>query len=391
MKKEVRIEEILEQSGKRARVRISGRLFHPSGGGQPGDSGSLEGKDFLADVLDSHGGDGGDILTIALKEGKLSSGISVTASVDEIRNLRFSRMHTGEHILSRALENLIGGLSVQKVWIGENESTIYMTYSGEIGWEELFEAEKVANRIVAEDIPVSREELSRGEAGRFIGVKVKWDRVDDERISVVSIKDFDAIACSGSHVVSTGAVGGLLVTGFKGSSPDWEVRFTVNREEVLERQSRVIRVLMRSVGCDEDTLPVVIRKLQDERRDMGKNLEKARRFLVLPWEAAGGIDYPVYIFSMDNFPSDLAVSAVRRSLQDHPESIFLFLSPPEGGGKTRFILAAGEETRVDLREVLKSSPWLEARGGGSADWVQGVAGCGSISEWKKAVGIKVDK
>ncbi len=392
MKKSVVIEEILEHSGDRASIRISDRLFHPAGGGQPGDSGLIECSGFSAEVLDSRRGENGDILSIVVKEGKLSTGMSVSASVNKVRHILLSRMHTGEHILSRALENRLEGLCVQKVWIGENESTIYITYQGDIGWEELFEAEKEANRIVDEDIPVSREDLPRGESERLTGVKIKWDRVDDERINVVTISGFDSIACSGSHVDSTGIVGGLLVTGFKGSSPEWEIRFTVNRQEVLERQSKVMRILMRSVGCDEETLPVVIRKLQEERRDMGKNLEKVRHFIDLTWEHACGIDHPVYIFSMENFPPDLAASAVKKGLLVHPESVFLFLSPPDtGGGKTRFILAAGEKAEVDLREVLKFSPRLEARGGGSANWVQGAAGCGSISEWKKAVGVQVDK
>lgn len=391
MKKSVVIEEILERSGKKAKIRISDNIFHPAGGGQPGDSGLLEGKGFRAEVEDSHEGNGGDILSIVLKEGELSNGITVLASVDEERNLKLSRMHTGEHILSRCLENILEGLSVRKVWVGEDESTVYMTFPGEIGWEELFQAEKASNSIIQEDISVNREILSREEAEKLAGVKIKWERLDDEKISVISIGGFDAIACSGSHVSSTGVVGGVLVTGFKGSQPDWEVRFTVDRDEVLERQSRVMRVLMRSVGCEEETLPVVIRKLQDERKEMEKKIDKARLFIDLPWESVPGTDIPSFIFSMENFPSELAVSPLKKFLKTHPYSLVLFLAPSEAGNKTSFILAAGEETDIDLRDVLKSSPWLEAKGGGSQSWVQGVAGCGSTQEWKRAITIKIDK
>ena len=35
MKKAVVIEEVLEGSGKKAKVRISEKIFHPAGGGQP--------------------------------------------------------------------------------------------------------------------------------------------------------------------------------------------------------------------------------------------------------------------------------------------------------------------------------------------------------------------
>lgn len=391
MKQDVVITKILERSGKSAKVCISGHIFHPAGGGQPGDSGLLEGTGFRAEVRDCYEGINGDVLSIVVKEGELSSGMSVVASVDEERNLKLSRMHTGEHILSRSLENMLEGLFVRKVWIGENESTIYMTFPGEMGWEELFQAEKAANRIIGQNLEVTREVLSREEAEKLHGVKAKWERLDDAMISVISIGDFDSIACSGSHVPSTGVVGGVLVKGFKGSQPDWEVRFTVDRDEVIERQSRVMRVLMRSVGCEEDALPVVIRKLQEERREMEKKLDKARHFIELPWEPVPGTDIPSFIFSMENFPSDLAVTPIKNFLNDHPESLVLFLSQDGGSGRTSFIFAAGEKAGVDPGNILRSNPRLEAKGGGSPGWVRGVAGCGSIQEWKRAIGKKVDK
>lgn len=152
-----------------------------------------------------------------------------------------------------------------------------------------------------------------------------------------------------------------------------------------------MRVLIRSVGCEEDALPVVIRKLQHERREMEKKLDKARHFIELPWESVPGTDIPSFIFSMENFPSDLVVTPLKNFLKGHPEGLALFLSPAEGGGKSSFILAAGEKVGVDLRNILRANPRLEAKGGGSLEWVQGIAGCGSIQEWKRAIGEKVDK
>ncbi len=77
MESEARIEEIIERSGKKARIRISRKLFHPSGGGQPGDSGHIEGRGFRAEVVDSHAGADGDILEISVKEGDIPLGGTV--------------------------------------------------------------------------------------------------------------------------------------------------------------------------------------------------------------------------------------------------------------------------------------------------------------------------
>lgn len=385
------IEEILENWGKMARIRISEKIFHPAGGGQPGDSGIIEGSEFMALVRNSHQDPDGDVLTIEVQEGELVKGISVNAHVDESRHLRLSRMHTGEHILSRCLERDLDGLSVQKVLIGEKESIIYTTFPGEIDWESLFRAEEESNRLIDLDLPVTRKELPRNEVEKLEGVKFKWDRLEEGVISVISIENFDSIACSGSHVASTGVVGGVIVTGFKGAPPDWEVRFSIDRDAVLLRQSRIIRVLLRNVGCEENVLPVFIRKLQEDKKDMEKKIEKAGHFIELPWEKLPGTSIPAFFLRMENFPQDLATPSLKKLLKRHPESLVLFLSPFEEEGRSSFILAAGERSKVDLRNFLKSSPFLDAKGGCFAGWVQGIAGCSSREIWKKAIDQAIEK
>ncbi len=390
MKREVRVEEILERSGKKATIRVSGRVFRPSGGGQPGDSGWLEGESFRADVRDCTAAGNDLILSIVVKEGEIPLGLEVTATVDEERGRRLSRMHTGEHILSRALENQLPGLYVEKVSVGEKESTVFMTFDGEIGWDDLFRAEETANGVIRADLPVRVERVSRGSEERFKDVKIKWDRITDRDVSVVSIEGYDSIACSGSHVGSTAEVGGLIVTGFKGSAPEWEVRYTLDRQEMLEKHSRVVRVLSREIGCEEEKLPSVMARLQEERREASRKLDKARRYIEIPWEHLSEEPVRVLFFGIENFPLELASSGVKRKIEEDPECIVGFVSQEEGGGAD-FILAAGDQVKVDLRGLLKEREELQAKGGGAHCWVQGRAGNGSLSLWKRALLSVVDK
>ena len=390
MKREVRVEEILERSGKKATIRVSGRVFRPSGGGQPGDSGWLEGEGFRADVRDCAAAGNDLILRIVVKEGEIPLGLEVTATVDEERGRRLSRMHTGEHILSRALENQLPGLYVEKVSVGEKESTVFMTFDGEIGWDDLFRAEETANGVIRADLPVRVERVSRGSEERFKDVKIKWDRITDSDVSVVSIEGYDSIACSGSHVGSTAEVGGLIVTGFKGSAPEWEVRYTLDRQEMLEKHSRVVRVLSREIGCEEEKLPSVMARLQEERREASRKLDKARRYIEIPWEHLSEEPGRVLFFGIENFPLDLASSGAKRKIEEDPGCIVGFVSQEEGGGAD-FILAAGDQVKVDLRGLLKERKELQAKGGGAPGWVQGRAGNGSLSLWKRALLSLVDK
>ncbi len=113
----------------------------------------------------------------------------------------------------------------------------------------LFEAEKEGNRIVAGDLPVETVLLSKEEAEKLPGIKGNWGRIADETIRVVRIPGFDTIACSGSHVSSTGEVGDLFVTGYRGTAPDWEIKFTVNGAEMRREYSETARRLVRRIGC----------------------------------------------------------------------------------------------------------------------------------------------
>lgn len=390
MKKEVQIEEVLERAGKKAKIRVSGRVFHPSGGGQPGDSGYLEGEGFKAEVTDCHNAERGFVLEIVLQEGEIPLGHPVTATVDVERNRRFSRMHTGEHILSRVLENQLPGLQVEKVSIGEKESTVFMTYDGDIDWEVLFKAEESANGIIAADLPVSVNKVSRDRADSLKGVKIKWDRIAEKEVTLVTIGDFDSMACSGSHVSSTAEVGGLIITGFKGGSGEWEARFTVDREEKLRDYSRIMRVLSREIGCEEEELPSVVARIREERKEASRRLDKVRKYLEIPWEDIGREPGTLYFFAIENFSPELASSGVKKKVERDSGSIVGFLSQEESG-KGVFILAAGKDVEVDLRVFLEERKELQARGGGASNWVQGKAGNGSSSEWKRALLSIVDK
>jgi alanyl-tRNA synthetase len=246
------IAKVLGVDGKKAQVVLGKSHFHPSGGGQPGDTGILHGENFRANVRDTVIYKEEVVLTLALVDGTPQVGMNVTAVVDAERNTILSQMHTGQHIFSRLQENDLEGLSTLKVYIGIDESVVYVRYDGVLNWDNLFAAEEKTIKTIRANLPVETFLTSREEAEKIPELKAKWERIHDEKIRVVRIPGVDATACSGTHTASTGEVGGFLVTGFNGSAPDWEVRFTVREEERVREYSRVMRRMLRDVGCRLD-------------------------------------------------------------------------------------------------------------------------------------------
>jgi len=309
----------------------------------------------------------------------------VEAEVDLARQALLSRMHSGEHVLSRILESRHEGLEVYKVAVAEEETAVFMRWDGELGWDLLFGAEAAANEVIASDLPVSIRLCDPAEAQSIEGLKANWGRLGDEPVRVVTIPGFDCIACSGTHVSSTGQIGGLLVTAYRGTAPDWEVKFTVHRERALEAYSRVVRVLLRKVSCPLEKLEKVYERLQEEKQALSRALDKAKGMLSLPWEEYGVGSKTLSVAVLPGFLPEMATPALKALVESDPLSVGLVLVPSGEGQGGNFTLACGAEAGIDLRRFLKDHPELGARGGGSPAWVNGVTSAALPAEWTGAL------
>lgn len=376
--------EVVESGKKRGLLRLRETPFRVAGGGQPGDRGTLEGEDFRARVLDCRKHEGGSLVEVLFERGTPREGLSVRAVPDlEAREL-YSRMHSGEHILSRVLENRFEGLHVYKVAIGEEDSSVSFTYPGEISWDILLEAEEEARQIISRDLPVTVRDLPLEEARELPSLKANWDRIEDSCIRVVEIPEFDCIACSGSHVSSTSEVGELFITGYNGSAPEWSLKFCLQGSRKEREYGRIVRRLLRHLGCPSEKLESVILKMQEEKEDLSKVVGKVRNYLVFPWEVEPlNEESSLHWICLAGVPRDLAAPEVKRRISTYPKDSVLALLPEEGE-TSGFLLARGEESSLDCRKLLKH-PELAARGGGAPEWVSGVTRCGNPESWKNAL------
>jgi len=374
-----------DEKKKRYTLLLSGGDLHPAGGGQPGDSGRLWGEDFLFTVTETEKHGEGISVSGRAERGKPVPGMEVEGETDLDRHALLSRMHTGEHILSRALEKSFPGLRVYKVAVDCTETSVYLTWDGDLGWDMLFAAEKEGNGVISENRPVETVFLSREAAEKIPGIKGNWDRIEDETIRVVQIHGFDIIACSGSHVSSTGEVGDLFVTGYRGTAPDWEIKFTVNGTEMRREYSEASRRLVRRIGCRMNQLENVFAGLQEENGALGKMLERAAQFLSLPitvYECGG---YSIGTCVLPGFSRELVAVPASKWSEAHPGAVCIILIPDHEGKNGSFLLYRGKSIPRDFSLFLKETPSLSGRGGGRADWLNGVSPVMSSEAWIEAV------
>ena len=382
----LKITDILEADGKKAQVVLDICPFHPSGGGQPGDTGKLFGDGFRADVRDTRKlKQGGTVLDIVISEGRPMPGMEVCAEVDLVRNALLSRMHTGQHIFSRLQENACNGLETVKVNIGESESVVYVRYDGELTWDSLFDVEEKTSLAIRENIPVEPLVMPREDAEKLPELKAHWDRIHDAEIRIVRIAGVDATACSGTHTASTKEVGGFMVTGFNGSPPDWEVRFTVRQEELSREHSRAMRRILREIGCKPDQVADVFARQKEENETLRHVLDKVRGYISLPWEVhEADKNPPLHVAVAAGLTKELLSAPARSRAVEHPDAFCLVLAPNLTAAKEPFpfILLRGANLSTDLSGFVKNFPELEARGGGKPDWLNGMTTQKNPSVWR---------
>lgn len=373
-----------DEKKKKYSLLLAGGHFHPSGGGQPGDSGVLRAAGFHFLVEDAEKHPRGTVVKGRAEKGAPTPGTEAEGEVDMERHALLSRMHTGEHILTRALEDANPGLRIQKVNVDPAETSVYLSWDGELDWEMLFYAEREGNRIVAQDLPVESTFLPREEAMRLPGVKGLWDRISGDRVRVVQIPGYDTIACSGSHVSFTGEVGNLFVTGYNGSAPNWEFRFSVEGAPLRQEYSESARRLNRLIGCRLNQMEQVVAGYQEENGRLKKMLERASQYMALPVKDHNE-GLPVSSAVLPGLSKDLAAPAAKRWSEARPDRVLILLLPDREEGDGSFLLYAGKDVGVDFSRFLKETPSLSARGGGRKDWLNGLSPVMTEAPWAEAV------
>lgn len=177
-------------TGKPA-VVLDRTLFYPEGGGQPGDMGTLNQEVVIDTQKDSEG----TIFHILEREPDCAVGETVQLQVDWNHRYTYMQQHTGQHLLSGTMYQLFG-IGTVSVHLGHDDLSI------EIDATELpvTQLEDAVNAIVRQKVPVTARVVTHAE-GEALNLRRTVKVAGDARI--VSIGDFDTIACGGIHVADT--------------------------------------------------------------------------------------------------------------------------------------------------------------------------------------------
>ena len=199
--------------GERSTVILDQTVFHPQGGGQPSDKGTMKNKEIIFDVQNVSKEDGVVFHNGVFTSGQgLKEGDAVELEVEpELRKLH-CRNHTAGHIIDYAMINLGYTLEPSKAY--HYPQGPYVEYIGTLEQEErdalVQKLEREANKLVAEGLPV----------------RVEFTDNDPKKRSMIA-GDYRPIPCGGTHVINTADIGHITIRKIKNEKGNLRVSYAV--------------------------------------------------------------------------------------------------------------------------------------------------------------------
>ena len=175
-------------------VVLDQTAFYPEGGGQPGDTGTLD----SVRVLDTHAR-GEEIVHYC--DAPLTPGSAVRGTIDWARRFDYMQQHSGEHIVSGIIHRRFG---YENVGFHMGADMVTIDFSGMLTMDDVREIEREANEAVWANLPIVVSWVDGEEKANAV---YRSKKPISGVLRLVSIPAIDVCACCGTHVSMTGEIG----------------------------------------------------------------------------------------------------------------------------------------------------------------------------------------
>ncbi|HQE92112.1 MAG TPA: DHHA1 domain-containing protein [Anaerolineae bacterium] len=347
-------------------VQLDQTAFYPTSGGQPHDTGNINGIPVV-DVWDEEDGTIWHLLTaMPLHD-------AVNGVIDWPRRFDHMQQHTGQHLLSAAFVAVVPAQTVG-FHLGSDASTIDLDVP-QLTWEIASQVEDEVNRIIWENRPVTIHTVTR-DALDDIPLRKPPQVTGD--IRVIWVEGYDASACGGTHVRATGEIGLVKITGIERYKGGSRVTFLCGERALRDyrRALHTLRETAHTLSLRQDEVPPAVVRLLDELQDARRALNKAQGQLLEfeaehLWETAPAVDGVRRIVAHWSDHTFADARAIANLLRERPRTLLLLAVTEEKG--VRLVVARSEDVPCyDAAALLRQvAAELGGRGGGSPAIAQG--------------------
>jgi alanyl-tRNA synthetase len=334
--------------------------FYPESGGQPYDLGFIDDIPVTR-VLEA------EAESVLHFVERMPENARVRCRIDWKRRRDHMQQHSGQHILSAAFVREASANTVS-FHLGAATSTIDLDKTP-LSPADVERAEAAANEAVRRGLSIQSRFVSSTDSK---DLDLRKPPPDAETLRIVDVEGFDQQACCGTHPRSTAEVGPIVVRGLEKFKQGTRVEFLCGERALTDYRTSVARIrsLASVLSSAEADLVATAKKLQDERKSMGKELSRLRSEVLLSraeeWIGEGKLLVKVV---EDAGPSELRLVAAALT-ETKPHRIVLLGAVADS--RAHLVFACSESVDADMGALLKRSlPAVDGKGGGSRRIAQG--------------------
>lgn len=366
-------------------VSLDRTAFYPTSGGQPFDTGVLNASSRDGSVLEVpvesvEEDDEGMVWHFVRKP--LAAGANVEGHIDWERRFDHMQQHTGQHLLSSIFLRELEAPTVS-FHLGQDASTIDLS-CGPLAQDRLEHVERIANEMIGEDHPVTTRDVPRAEAEAMLAAG-ELRKLPDRQgtIRLIEIADCDRNPCGGTHLRSTGQIGGLLVRSVEKVSRGVRVEFVCGLRAVraARADAAILSEATELLSTGAADLPAAVRRLQTEAKAGAKERQKLREELAAFQAAKLAMEVPIesglrlVARTWNDQDRDFVKLLASRTASAAPSTAVIFCA--KEAESVRVFVARSPDLKFDSGRILREAlAQLGLRGGGSADLAQGEVSAG---------------
>ena len=342
--------------------------FYPTSGGQPHDTGTLD----SIPVVDVQEAEDGTIWHFL--ERPLPADVpEVFGEIDWDRRFDHMQQHSGQHLLSAAFEDFLGGHTIG-FHLGRESSTIDLDLET-LAWGAVFRVVQRVNEVIWQNRSFTMEIVAPEDVA---DLSLRKPPAVTGDVRVIWVESFDACACGGTHVSAAGEIGLVKVTGVETYKGGVRVRFLCGQRALTDYQQtlRILQSASRALSVGPAELVEAIERLGEEAKESRRELRKAQGELTRYeaerlWRESVEMDgkHVVVRYWVDR--SFAEARALAAQLRDHPATVVLLaVTEPKG---IRLVCSRSDDlSGVDANRVLREVVGaLGGRGGGQPTLAQG--------------------
>ncbi|PHD48140.1 alanyl-tRNA editing protein [Bacillus toyonensis] len=346
-------------------VVLNETAFYPTGGGQPYDTGTLNGT--LVTNVEEVNGEIRHFIAEQLETAEVEGKINWERRFDHMQQ------HAAQHILSAAFWDHFN-IPTIGFHLGKDTVTIDLETEN-LPAETIEKAVQIANNIVFENHPIRIQWMNLEEAKTL---PLRKEPTLTENIRVVIIENFDYNGCGGTHPRRTGEVGLIQVLNWERNKGGIRLTFIAGWRtlKLMGQQQQIMKDVSKQLNSSETDIPAKVAQLLISQKENEKAIQtmnekllfaEANELLQQPAEIHAGFLISK-VFINRSMQEVAKLSAIIIEQQEHAITYFVI----ENDDKLQCILACGKTVTLDMNALLKDAlPAIEGKGGGNKKSARG--------------------